>query len=93
MGQRVYVLSIKSCTLGIFTNIRQVRKAVKEYGMCDQLVLCEIRMNEQPKPNCGKDVTKLLTDVEVIVSKEKQCLVSDINNNTPKEIVNTYKEV
>lgn len=67
MAQRVYVLARKTKwnVLGIYTNIRQVRKSVKllesDPSFClDEIILQEIRMNEGPDENCGKIVTYML---------------------------------
>ena len=64
MGQRTYVLSKNeySNILGIFTNIRQVRKfrATLILNETDNIILHEVRLNE-PEKGC-KNMTKLLEE-------------------------------
>jgi hypothetical protein len=65
MGQRVYVLSTgtKANIVGIYSNIRQVRKNVKLLQPQEKPLLFEIRINEQPCQDFGIDVTRLLEEV------------------------------
>lgn len=62
MGQRVYMLYEKEILIGIFSNIRQVRKIQNNY-LEDELILNEIRINEL---NSLKNVTGLLKDTLVV---------------------------
>jgi hypothetical protein len=72
--QRVYILSQTeySNILGIFTNIRQVRKFILTLNqdLQQNFLLHEMRLNE---PLTRKDVSKLLIlDVKDAINQEKQ---------------------
>ena len=73
MGQRVFVLSLthKWNVVGIYTNIRQVRKAVIILNLenLDNVFLQEIRMNEPPKENFGKDAKYMLIEKIKVMDK------------------------
>ena len=72
MGQRVYMLYHNNILIGIFSNIRQVRKIQNNYNQ-EELVLNEIRINEL---NTMRNVSRLLKDVPV-VKKEKSILTEE----------------
>jgi hypothetical protein len=62
MGQRVYLLCVgrKENVVGIYANIRQVRKNLKLITSQDKPLLFEIRINEPPCDNFGKDCSFML---------------------------------
>lgn len=62
MGQRVYLLCVgsKENVVGIYANIRQVRKNLKLITSQDKPLLFEIRINEPPCDNFGNDVSFML---------------------------------
>ena len=76
MGQRVYVLSLnnKLNVVGIYTNIRQVYKIVQILNLpsLDNLFLQEIRMNENPLKNVGKECKYMLVKKQSEMEIHKQ---------------------
>ena len=63
MGQRIYILCLdyKFNVVGIYANIRQVRKNVillNEHE--NKVLLFELCVNESPSIDCGRDVTFML---------------------------------
>ena len=72
-GQRIYILSLtnKWNVVGVYTNIRQVRKSVLILNLenLDNVFLQEIRMNQSPKENFGKDAKYMLIDKIKVMDK------------------------
>jgi exonuclease III len=75
MGARVYILSLnnKWNVVGIYTNIRQVHQAVEKLNLenLDNVFLQEIRMNENPKENIGKECKYMLIQKQQELIKHK----------------------
>ena len=74
-GQRVYILSLhnKWNVVGIYTNIRQVHKSVEYLKLenLDNVFLQEIRMNENPALNVGKECKYMLIQKQQQLEKHK----------------------
>ena len=105
-GQRVYPVSRNEYhnILGIFTNIRQVRKfitSIKDLGEDEKILLHEIRLNN---PEHGvRDVTKMLNDhlnkeeIELRVLRQenqqlKQILIDDPEKALIKQEIRKTKK-
>lgn len=73
MGQRVYLLCLehKFNIVGIYSNIRQVRKNIQLLNDAKNILLFEIRMNEPPTTDGGKNVTFML-------QQEDSCMIDNI---------------
>jgi 3-methyladenine DNA glycosylase AlkC len=80
MGQRVYILSLENKwnVVGIYTNIRQVHKSVIDLKLenLDGVFLQEIRMNEVPKKDIGKDVKYMLIQKQEQMEKHRLQLLA-----------------
>lgn len=74
-GQRIYILSLnnKWDVVGVYTNIRQVHQAVNKLELIslDNIFLQEIRMNEDPKINIGKECKYMLIQKREQLEKHK----------------------
>lgn len=75
MGARIYILSLnnKWNVVGIYTNIRQVHKSVQFLNLenLDNVFLQEIRMNENPALNVGKECKYMLIQKQKELEKHK----------------------
>jgi hypothetical protein len=106
MGQRVYPVSRNTYSniLGIFTNIRQVRKfitSITDLKEDEKILLHEIRLNEPEKG--VRDVTKMLNDhlnkeeIELRVLRQenqqlKQILIDDPEKALIKQEIRKTKK-
>lgn len=92
MGQRVYLLGIneKFNIVGIYTNIRQVHKTVKELNQpnLDNIFLHEIRMNEPPSDKFGRECKYMLIQKQKEMDRHK--ILLEIQHNKKLESENTF---
>lgn len=83
MGQRIYILSKldKWNVLGVYTNIRQVHKAVSILNPenLDEIILQEYKMNENPLENNGKECKYMLIKKREELIKHQERLLK-LNN-------------
>jgi hypothetical protein len=92
MGQRVYVLALnnKWDVVGVYTNIRQVHQAVNKLNLenLDNIFLQEIRMNEDPKSDIGKDCKYMLIQKREQLEKHKLDIDTHLKKLVAKQLLN-----
>ena len=92
MGQRIYVLSLnnKWDVVGVYTNIRQVHQAVNKLELpnLDNIFLQEVRMNEDPKINIGKDCKYMLIQKREQLEKHKLDIEDHLKKLIKKQLLN-----
>ena len=107
-GQAIYILSVnnKWNVVGVYTNIRQVHQAVNKLNLpnLDSIFLQEVRMNEDPKLNIGKECKYMLTQKQEQLEKhkldiqnhlkdlERKHLLNEKLTETEKKILQKYKK-
>ena len=87
-GQAIYILSVnnKWDVVGVYTNIRQVHQAVTKLNLpnLDNIFLQEVRMNNDPKLNIGKECKYMLIQKQEQLEKHKLDIENHLKNSKEK---------